>query len=162
MHQRFFHEFTSTRSTGGVIRFFSVIGILLLLLIAWYFAMVRPGQSGVVVTGESQDGREYCIVQTYRDLIEPYQVSLYVRDSAGSWRWHYLEHEDNAWRSARVEFQGAQVVVYRNSERFREIELDREAIEKVTPELTRKERALPAELSVNEVARLHHVRYGND
>jgi len=162
MHSRSSHHSATARSSGGFIRFFSVVGILLLLLIAWYIATVRPGQSGIVLTGESPDGREYCIVQTYSNLIEPYQVSLYVRDAAGSWRWHYLEHEDNAWRSARVEFQGDQVVVYRNEKPFRELELDRDVIEKVTPTHTHQERALPAELTVDEVARLHHLRYGDD
>jgi len=110
---------------------------------------VGLGRSGIITSGTLPDGREYCVVQTYRDLVEPYQVSLYVRDIAGTWDWYYLEHEDNAWRDARVEFHDGHATVHRNGELFREIELSS----------VFKNESLPASLTIAEVEDRHHKKY---
>jgi len=100
-----------------------VASAALLSVIGWWVARIGPGMSGVVASGASPEGREYIVVQTFKGLIEPYQVSLYVRDDAWLWRWHYLEHQDNAWRKARVDVVGGEAVVHRNGEHFADLEL---------------------------------------
>lgn len=139
------------RARSSLLRFFAggfILGSVTLgILVGWLLVQIGPGRSGVVAVGETARGREFCVVQTYKDLVEPYQVSLYVRDDAGAWRWHYLEHEDNAWRSAKVDIVGERAVVFRNGERFREVDLAR-------PTFT-----LPPELAFEDVARGHHERF---
>ena len=150
----------STERAAHSGRMYSVVGIAVLLLIAWGIYKIGPGKSGIVLSGESTAGHEYCIVQRYTGVLtEPYQVSLYVRDDAGTWRWHYLAHEDGAWRSAEVKFDGDLAVVFRSGERVREVELVLDPIDKDSASFVDRERSLPAHLSVAQVALRHNERY---
>jgi len=48
-----------------------------------------PFTSGIAAHARSPSGEEVCIVQTFKGA-EPYQVSLYARQSGQPWVWHYL------------------------------------------------------------------------
>lgn len=138
-------------SLGGLV--ISLVPITLFLL------MVGPWRSGVLIQGMSPAGNEYCIVQTYKNLFEPYQVSFYIRDEEGLWHWNYLEHEDNAWRSADVKFKDKMVVVFRNGKAFKEIELPREKVDLSAVLPGYSHHYLSAEYSFADVLDEHNSRY---
>jgi len=151
---------SAARILGGLA---VVCGAAVLGTIGWWSYQVAPGRSGIVTSGTAPDGREYCVVQTFQVLSEPYHVSLYVRDDLRIWRGYYLQHQDFGWRSARVEVNGDRAVVERNGERFKEIEL---AADPAEPEVIRpgaymELRALSPDLSAAEVARLHNTKFGH-
>ena len=151
---------TVTRVFAGVV---AACSVAVLSLVGWWLVLVVPDNSGVVASGMSPGEREFCVVQTYSgDWAEPYQVSLYVRDDAGMWRWHYLEHEDFAWQSARVEITGGDAVVYRNGERFAEFELASGPAEPevIKPNAYNDLKTLSPELTFEDVAQLHHEKFG--
>ena len=114
-------------------RIVTAVGALLLLAgiasLAVVMRTMGPGHSGFVAQGTSPDGKEYCIVQTWKDWGEPYQVSFYIRDADGVWRWNYLAHQDIAWRSAQVEFDQGTAFVFRNGNLFREMALPSDTVE---------------------------------
>jgi len=51
------------------------------------------------------DGSEVMVTQTYNhEWSEPYSVRLWQRDSGGSWRGGYVDHESGSWQSCSMEF----------------------------------------------------------
>jgi hypothetical protein len=96
----------------------ALVSLLPLLAIgsvfAWYAAANFPFTSGVIAHASSPTGTEGCVVQTFKGA-EPYQVSLYARQSGQPWRWHYLAHQDNRWTDCRIEFRDAELRVYTGS-----------------------------------------------
>ena len=76
---------------------------VLLIVIATLWLNV-PFTSGVITHQTLQNGVEVCIVQYFKGLAEPYQVSLYAKSSVGNWRWFYIDHEAERWRNARIDF----------------------------------------------------------
>ncbi|GEM_PF-4346624 len=72
--------------------------------IATWLESIRPWQSKILAHGRSPGGLGYGLMQTFRDLVEPYQVSFYIRDPHGIWRWNYLGHQENEWKSGTVTF----------------------------------------------------------
>lgn len=124
--------------------------------VVYWVAWMGPWRGGIVAQGVLPEGREYCVVQTFKDVFEPFQVSFYLRDPTGKWRWHYLEHEDGGWRSASVAVAGEAVQVRRDGVLFRELAL---ASPVVNPDPNvADELACPASYSVAEV-RAFHDRY---
>ena len=146
-------------ASSNSMRALTGLGVLVLLLLAWGYYSIGPNQSGIVKAGLSPDGREYFIVQTYRDIIEPYQVSFYLREPNGDWRWHYLEHEGDIWRNAEVEFRGTEIDVYRHGELYRVIDNDPESLGPLTEEDFRNNNCLPADWDRARVAARHHARF---
>ena len=124
-----------------------------------YIAAVSPGRSGIVTHGVSPDGHEYCVVQTFKDFVEPYQVSFYIRDTNGVWRWNYLEHEDFAWRSAHVAFSGDKIIVFRNGKPFREITMPSGTVDIASVPKGCRNDYCPAAFSVQEVLAFHNKIY---
>lgn len=107
--------------------------LLLSLLLILTFAMrAAPGWGGILARGASPEGHEYLVVQTFQNFAEPYRVSFYIRDEDKLWRWHYLEHEDMAWRSAKVDFSNQIARVSRNGAFFREIPLPTNTVDLAT------------------------------
>jgi hypothetical protein len=129
-----------------------------LSVIIAYVLWVGPGRSGVLASGFSPEGKEYCVIQSYQDMVEPYQVSLYVRDAEGAWRWHYLAHEDPAWRSVEVKFDGVLASVYQNGRFAREIPLSFGQVEVSTAQ---EQRQCPADFTIAEVLVFHNRLFGN-
>jgi hypothetical protein len=117
---------------------------------------VGPGRSGVVTQGFSPLGREYCIVQTYTGLVEPYRVSFYIRDARGVWQWNALAHDDNAWRSPNVSFSEASIVVTREHNYRREIQLMDGSIRQHSDVAAYNQ---PANLTAAELSALHDRAY---
>ncbi len=107
-----------------------VLGFYLALLVA-YIVSVGPWRSGILTQGKLPEGREFCVVQSFKDMFEPYQVSFYVRDEAGVWHWNYLEHEDVAWRTAAVTFSNSVAYVSRNGVPFDEVVLPARAFTEI-------------------------------
>jgi hypothetical protein len=133
--------------------------ILSLGVIATWLASIRPWQSQVLAQGYSPGGREYCVVQTFRDLVEPYQVSFYIRDLDGVWRWNYLEHEDNGWKSARVSFHEGIVRIERNGVKFREIEVPNDQVDLSTILPGYRDRYCDSGFSVDDIFAFHNRKY---
>jgi hypothetical protein len=144
-----------------------LVGGLALALVGRTMLRMAPGQSGIVEGGLSPDGHEYCVVQSHNGFPdgfgEPYTISLYVRDDAGNWRWHYLDHEGFPWRSARVEFDGELVTVHRDGVPFRQVELERDPATPETPERGKYMalRTLGFELTADDVAEWHRYKAGS-
>lgn len=99
-----------------------------LCLVGAYVVWIGPWRGGVVAAGRLSDGRDYCIVQRFQDLAEPFRVSLFVRNDARVWKWYYLDHEDNGWMSGGAELDGRIMRVRRNGVPFRDVAIDTAAI----------------------------------
>lgn len=58
------------RSTSGQVLLGSGIAVLCayLFVVLGYIAIVAPGRSGIVAKGISPEGREYCVVQTFKHM----------------------------------------------------------------------------------------------
>jgi hypothetical protein len=125
-------------------------------LLATHAIQVRPWQSGILARGMSPDGREYCVVQTFQGFFEPYRVSLYVRDATGIWHWHYLAHQDHAWRSISVGFTADEIVVARDGVERRRFPRKIAPVDLTTvlPGYAMHYRS--ANLTADEVAEFHH------
>ena len=130
------------------------------IIIGRYLAWVQPGDDKIIVRGTAPDGREYFVVQTYSgSLAEPYQVSFFLRDMDGVWRWSYVAHESVSWRSGRVVIEAGSAQVYRGETRERVVDLDSSPL---TEQDYAWEHAFPADWTVEQVAAWHHDRYGED
>jgi hypothetical protein len=127
-----------------------------LAFLCWQFYWAAPGHSGIVTQGTSPGGQEYCVVQSYQDLVEPYRVSFYIRDTSGVWHWNYLEHEDLAWRSAKVEFLGDVALVSRDGVPFREIPLPAKPVDWAAIKPDERNSYCPSNFTVAEVVQSHH------
>jgi hypothetical protein len=152
-----------SRPRSALVRVMSLagLGVCLLPLVAVgsYVAMMGPGRSAILTEGMSPSGQEYCVVQTFKDLLEPYQVSFYLRDTEGMWRWYYLEHEDSAWRSASVRFAGSKAIVSRNGKPFREVSIPTDPADATSVPAGYREQDCPANFSVQDVFAFHNERY---
>lgn len=137
---------------GSVVGVTSAYFVLLLSLLFY----ASPGHSRIITQGTSPKGQEYCVVQSFQDLVEPYQVSFYIRDTGGVWHWNYLEHEDLAWRSAKVEFRGDIALVSRNGVPFREISLPTNMVDMATIPTGYRYYYCPANLTAEEVFQFHN------
>ena len=133
--------------------------MLLLGVVAAWLVSIRPWQSKVLAQGYSPEGREYCVVQTFKNLVEPYQVSFYVRDSDGIWRWNYLEHEDDGWKSARVTFPAGSARIERNGSQFKEIEIPNDQVDLTTVLPGYRYQYCDSGFSVDDVLAFHNQKY---
>lgn len=128
------------------------------IITAWIVSM-RPCQSKVLAHGYSPEGREYCIVQTFKGLTEPYQVSFYIRDPDGIWRWNYLEHEDNGWKSAKVSFSQGLAAIERNGQAFKEMEIPSDSVDLAAVLPGYRDEYCPSDYSVEDVLVFHNRQY---
>jgi hypothetical protein len=150
---------------GKAKRFLSIgIGTLCVyvLLILGYALLVWPGQSRIVAHGTSPMGREFCIVQTYKSWAEPYQVSFYIRDSAGVWRWNYLAHQDFAWRSATVDFDNGIAHVSSGGHRYREILLPTNTVDLTKIEPGYRNEYCPSNFTAADILSFHNKWFKDD
>ena len=141
----------------------AIISLVLLALfiglVAAYLVAIRPWQSKILAQGVSPEGREYCVVQTFKDLVEPYQVSFYVRDPEGVWRWHYLEHEDSGWKSAEVIFSEGSSQIQRNGTSFKEIPLPNDQVDLGKIQAGYRDYYCDRGYSVEDVFAFHNQKY---
>jgi hypothetical protein len=137
------------------------VGILCVYVLAplAYVLMVGPDRSAIVTQGTSPEGNQYCIVQTYKDLIEPYQVSFYIRDSSGIWRWNYLAHEDFAWRSAAVTFTDRFAQIHRDGVRVRDIPVPTNAVDLAKVQPGYQDEYCPSNFTAEDVLSFHNRRF---
>jgi hypothetical protein len=154
-------QIKTSRSTGGKILIGIGVTVLLVYLtgIGAYVIWVGPGQSRILTQGKSPEGLEYCVVQTFKDLVEPYQVSFYIRDTNRLWRWNYLEHEDVAWRSAAVDFSNGLARVSRNGIFFREVPLPTNVVDLATVLPGYLDEYCPSNFTVEEVFKYHSEHF---
>ena len=132
---------------------------LFLGVITMWLVSIRPWQSKVLAHGFSPDGREYCVVQTFKDLIEPYQVSFYIRDKEGIWRWNYLEHEDDGWKSATVVFSGETAQIQRDGVLFKEFALPTDKVDLSKVLRGYSHHYCESGFSVDDIFTFHNHRY---
>jgi hypothetical protein len=137
----------------------TILAAVVVLPVAAFVAWVRPWQGGILVQGQSADGQEFCVVQTFKGLVEPYQVSFYIRDNNRVWRWNYLEHEDTAWRSASVEFVSGKAIVSRNGKPFREVGMPTGTFDLASVPSGYVDDYCPPEFTVQDVLRFHNGKY---
>jgi len=128
-------------------------GYFLFLTVLLFHA--GPWHSKILVQGASPNGQEYCVVQSFQALPEPYRVSFYIRDASGVWHWNYLAHEDLAWRSAKVEFRDQIAVVSREGAPAREIPLPTNSVDIATVLGGYRNHYCPANFTVAEVFKFH-------
>ena len=136
-----------------------IVSVLMLGIIAVVLIAIRPWQSKILAHGFTPQGREYCVVQTFRDFVEPYQVSFYVRDAQGIWRWNYLEHEDNGWKSATVKFTGNSALIERNGVQFKDIKIPSDQVDLSTVLPGYRDQYCDKDFSVEEVFTFHNQKY---
>lgn len=136
------------------------VGILCVYgLVAFGYAVcIGPGRSGIVAHGWSPQGREYCIVQTFKTMAEPYQVSFYIRDAGGVWRWNYLAHQDSVWRSAIVSFSDGFAHVSRDGVPFRDIRVPTNRFDLAKVELDRGNYC-PSNFTANDLLSFHNRKF---
>lgn len=122
------------------------------LLLGLFLLPQFPFTSEVIAHAVAPSGEEVCVVQTFKG-VEPYQVSLFARRSGQKWAWSYLAHQDNRWRSCRLEFIGDALQVYRGSELNRSFSLKRAT--DITDDLS----PLPAEYTPEMILAHHNQLY---
>ena len=135
------------------------LGTVLLLLIlaplAYHFYFGGPWHTRIVTQGISPSGQEYCVVQAFQDLVEPYQISFYIRDTNRVWRWNYLDHEGYAWRTASASFTGDKMTVYRNGEPYRSMAMPTGTVDIASVPKGDANYYCPAEFTVEDVFEFH-------
>lgn len=131
--------------------FGAVLLLVVLAPLAYHLFLGGPWHTRVVTHGTSPSGQEYCVLQAFQDLGEPYQISFYIRDTNGVWRWNYLDHEGYAWRSADVAFSAEHAQVSRNGKPFRDIQIPTGTVDLATIPAGYRNHYAPAELSVEQL-----------
>ena len=124
-----------------------------------FVVWVGPARSGILAHGKSPTGQEYCVVQTFKGMVEPYQVSFYVRDSAGVWRWNYLAHQDVAWRSASVDFSNGVAHVSRNGLPFRDISLPTNTVDLSSVQPGYRDDYCPSNFTAENILEFHNSKF---
>ncbi len=152
----------SERSVGGLVLVGLGMAMLLteLCIIVAYLMQIGPGRSGIIARGYSPEGREYCIVQTFKGFGEPYQVSFYIRDTNGIWHWNYLAHQDNAWRKATVDFKAGKGIarVSRGAGHFRDVPLPTQSVDLATVPAGYRSDYCPSNYTAEDVLRVHNQK----
>ena len=130
-------------------------GITLLLAIvvpvACHLYLVGPWHARIVARGFSPSGQEYCVVQTFASRDLAFQISFYIRDTNRVWRWNYLDHEGDAWRTASASFNGDKVTVFRNGKPFESIDMPTGTVDSASVPEGYADYYCPAEFTVEEV-----------
>ena len=151
----------TSRSIGGkiLIGFGAAILLIYLSVIVAYVVLVGPGRSGILTRGISPQGLEYCVVQTFKGMAEPYQVSFYIRDTSGLWHWNYLAHQDDAWRLATVYFSNGVARVSRDGVFRREIPIPTNVVDLATVLAGYQDEYCPSNFAVEDILKYHNERF---
>ena len=134
-----------------------VLALIAGLVPAWL--IIRPWQSKILTRGYSPEGREHCVVQTFKGFIEPYQVSFYIRDAEGVWRWNYLAHQDNGWKTATVTFSQGAAQISRNGTPFKVIEVPTDQVDLTQVLPGYRNDYCDGSYSVEDVFEFHNLKY---
>lgn len=118
------------------------LGFVALLL--WFGVTDFPFTSSVIVHTTAPTGEEVCVIQI-SDIIE-YSVSLYAHRPGEPWVWHFIDGDDDRWRSGRVEFSGDEVRVYQGSKLRRTI-----AMSQLTVDESESVRKFPADYTPQRI-----------
>jgi hypothetical protein len=149
-------KFSSGKMLTGI---GTAILLAYLFVIIGYVVLVGPGRSGILAQGTSPQGLEYCVVQTYKGMIEPYQVSFYIRDTNGLWRWNYLAHQDFSWRSVKVSFKDNSPEIYESSEYMRSVPLPTNSINLATVLPGYRDEYCPSNFTIEDVLKYHNEKF---
>ncbi|MCD8534913.1 MAG: hypothetical protein LR011_09035 [Verrucomicrobia bacterium] len=122
---------------------------------------IGPGQSGLLASGTTPEGREYCVVQTFKSWIEPYQVSLYARDETGLWHWKYLEHEANSWQPVEVTFAEGKAQVFSKGALAGEVDLPSQTVDLDSILPGYRDHYISSDASIEDLVHLHNKKYAN-
>jgi len=122
----------------------------------WLVSPALPWHSGIVVQGTSPKGAEYCVVQSYYNVVEGYRVSFYIRDTGGVWHQSIMDFETSAWRSAKVDFSDALAAVSRDGVLYREIPLPAKPVDWAAIKPDERNNHCPSNFTVAEVVQSHH------
>ncbi|NLX12593.1 MAG: hypothetical protein GXY44_02930 [Phycisphaerales bacterium] len=125
--------------------------LAILMPVALHLYLAGPWHTRIVTKGVSPSGQEYCVIQTFQDFVEPYQISFYIRDANRLWRWNYLDHEGYAWRTASASFSDDKVSVYRNGKPYRSIAMPTGTVDIVSVPKGYANYYCPPEFSVEDV-----------
>lgn len=135
--------------------FGAVLLLAVLMPVVYHLYLGGPWHTRIVTKGISPSGQEYCVVQAFQDLAEPYQISFYIRDTNRIWRWNYLDHEGYAWRTASASFTGDKVTIYRNGKPYRSMEMPTGTVDIASVPKGYANYYCPAEFTVEDVFELH-------
>jgi Uncharacterized membrane protein len=148
------------RKFFAILKLVAGAAICSLFLYVAGFCLHQSRQTKILAQGFSPEGREYCVAQTFNNIIEPFQVSFYMRDSEGIWRWSYLAHQDYSWSRVRVDFQNGKADVFKRGKFMRSIDAyvplpaDHPPRDSATYDLS-------ADLGVDDVFKAHNSKFGN-
>ena len=134
-----------------------VLALIAGLVSGWL--IIRPWQSKILTRGYSPEGREYCVVQTFKGFVEPYQVSFYIRDAEGIWRWNYLAHQDNGWKAASVTFSQGAAQIVRNGTLFKVISIPTNQVDLTQVLPGYRNDYCDRSCSVEDVFEFHNLKY---
>jgi len=153
-----------SKASGGKLFLGIGIGILCFYAVvaAGYMMMIGAGRSGIVAQGTSPNGKEYCIVQTYKGWTEPYQVSFYIRDASGIWRWNYLAHQDTVWSSAAVTFSNGVAHVSRDGHAYRDISLPTDTVDLMKIKPGYRDHYCPSNFTAEDILSFHNKKFRDD
>jgi hypothetical protein len=89
--------------TVAAVVFVGVFGVV--------FYYLGPGGTGVLSRLTLPDGSEFRLIQRYNYSTEPYTIDFFFRLPNAPWGWCYIDHQDNRWRTGRLQFNGAKKAV---------------------------------------------------
>ena len=68
----------------------------------WVRPFFPANEPLLIAKATAPEGTTAYLTQTYRGLLELYDVHFYTRDRKGIWRKYYVEHEDTFWSSGSL------------------------------------------------------------
>lgn len=87
---------------NNALQILGAMGVLTLLILGVFMALIQPGSSGVVASLRLADGSEYMVTQRCNWSPEPYTIAFYMRSPGGKWGWCYIDHQANRWRDVKM------------------------------------------------------------
>jgi len=85
----------------------SLVALPLVFIILLALAGVLPGADGIVAQRSLPDGTLLLVTQTHGTSDLAYEVEFFFKSPKDEWRRCYLDHDDSAWRSGRIEYDEA-------------------------------------------------------
>ena len=84
-----------------------IAAIVFVGVFALAFYYLGPGGTGVLSRLTLVDGSEFRLIQRYNYSTEPYTIDFFFRLPRAPWGWCYIDHQDNRWRTGRLQFNAA-------------------------------------------------------
>lgn len=110
--------------------------------------------SGIVTSASGPRGEEFHVIQTYKGIGEPYQVTLFARNPGQKWTRTYLAHQDWSWSGCKIEVTGDSVILRGGDEKERTY-----SIKHLTESVELLSTGMAAEYTPDQLAERHNEIY---